>query len=130
MVIRTIYTGNSLDVLKTLPNQSVQMCVTSPPYYGLRDYGTGQWVGGDPNCDHKNADVQQRFDYAMGKSGKQKTNVGTDFRFHKKVCPDCGAVREDKQIGLEQTPQEYIDNLVAVFREVRRVLKQERRYRS
>ena len=69
MVIRTIYTGNSLDVLKTLPNQSVQMCVTSPPYYGLRDYGM------------------------------------------------------DEQIGLEQTPQEYIDNLVAVFREVRRVLK-------
>ena len=35
-----LYTGNSLDVLKTLPDESVQMCVTSPPYWGLRDYKT------------------------------------------------------------------------------------------
>lgn len=37
----------------------------------------------------------------------------------------CGAVREDKQIGLEETPEEYIDKLVAVFHEVKRVLKNE-----
>lgn len=55
--------------LKTLPHESVQMCVTSPPYYGLRDYG------------------------------------------------------EDGQIGVEQTPREYIDRLVEVFAEVYRVLK-------
>lgn len=55
--------------LKTLPSESVRMCVTSPPYYGLRDYGT------------------------------------------------------DGQIGIEQTPQEYIERLVEVFAEVYRVLK-------
>ena len=55
--------------LKTLPQESVQMCVTSPPYYGLRDYGT------------------------------------------------------DGQIGVEQTPREYIGRLVEVFAEVYRVLK-------
>lgn len=33
-----ILTGNCLDVLKTLPDQSVQCCVTSPPYFGLRSY--------------------------------------------------------------------------------------------
>ena len=54
--------------LKSLPPDSVRMCVTSPPYYGLRDYGT------------------------------------------------------DGQIGIEQTPQEYIDRLVKVFAEVYRVL--------
>ena len=60
--------GDALDVLKTLPDGMFQTCVTSPPYYGLRDYGV------------------------------------------------------DGQIGVEKTPDEYIENLVSVFREVRRVL--------
>lgn len=64
-----IIQGDALNVLKTLPDKSVQMCVTSPPYYGLRDYGV------------------------------------------------------DGQIGLEETPEQFISCLVDVFREVRRVLK-------
>ena len=36
-----ILTGNSLHILKTLPDESVNCVITSPPYYGLRDYGTG-----------------------------------------------------------------------------------------
>jgi DNA modification methylase len=65
----TIYTGDCMDVLKTLPAESVHCVVTSPPYYGLRDYGV------------------------------------------------------EGQIGLEDTPDAYIAKLVAVFREVRRVLR-------
>ena len=64
-----ILQGDCLETLKSLPECSVQTCVTSPPYYRLRDYGV------------------------------------------------------DGQIGLEQSPEEYIDKLVSVFREVRRVLK-------
>lgn len=41
----TIYTGNSLGVLKTLPDESVHCCVTSPPYYALRDYGMKGQIG-------------------------------------------------------------------------------------
>lgn len=44
--------GDALAMLKTLPSDSVDCCVTSPPYYALRDYGTGHWEGGDPNCPH------------------------------------------------------------------------------
>jgi len=65
----TILTGDCREVLKTLPDASVNCCVTSPPYWGLRDYG----------------------------------HAG--------------------QIGLEPTPEEYVVNLVAVFREVRRALR-------
>ena len=61
--------GDCLTVLRTLPDQSVHCCVTSPPYFGLRDYGV------------------------------------------------------DGQIGLEPTPDEYVAALVGVFREVRRVLR-------
>lgn len=63
-----VLNGDALAVLRALPSESVQCCVTSPPYFGLRDYGV------------------------------------------------------DGQIGLEESPEAYISNLVAVFREVRRVL--------
>ena len=63
-----ILCGDALEQLRTLPDEGYRCCVTSPPYYGLRDYG----------------------------------------------C--------DGQIGLEQTPEAYIARLVAVFREIRRVL--------
>lgn len=64
-----IHIGNCLDILPTLAEKSVQTCVTSPPYFGLRDYGNAA------------------------------------------------------QIGLEPTPDEFVAALVAVFREVRRVLR-------
>lgn len=64
-----IIQGDALSVLKTLPDESVHCCVTSPPYWGLRDYGV---------------------------SG---------------------------QLGLERTPEEYVSRMVEVFREVRRVLR-------
>ena len=47
-----IIVGDCLDKLKELPDGSVQCCVTSPPFWGLRDYQTGTWVGGDENCSH------------------------------------------------------------------------------
>jgi DNA modification methylase len=64
-----ILIGDCLEILPTLSPESIQCCVTSPPYFGLRDYGT------------------------------------------------------DKQFGLEKTPEAYVTNLVAVFREVKRVLR-------
>lgn len=64
-----IQTGDCREILKTYPEKSVHCCVTSPPYFGLRDYG----------------------------------HAG--------------------QIGLEKTPSEYVAELVAVFREVHRVLR-------
>ena len=65
----TILFGDCKETLSAFLPNTARMCVTSPPYYGLRDYGG-----------------------------------------------------EDRQIGQEQTPEEYIDNLVQVFREVREVL--------
>lgn len=118
-----ILQGDCLEKLKELPDGIADCCVTSPPYYGLRDYGTGTWVGGDPNCDHSIAKIKTRFDFAMDSSSKQKTSLGTDVQKFKSVCPVCGAVRIDNQIGLEETPEKYVQKLVEVFREVRRVLK-------
>ena len=41
----TLYAGDALEVLRELPAESVDCCVTSPPYFGLRDYGTEGQVG-------------------------------------------------------------------------------------
>ena len=73
----TILTGNVLDTLPTLPSNSVQCCVTSPPYWGLRSY-----------------------------------------------LPD-GHADKGFELGSEATPQEYVANMVRVFAEVKRVLRED-----
>lgn len=68
MELNKIFEGDALTYLKSLPDKAINCCVTSPPYFNLRDYGM------------------------------------------------------PGQIGLEDTPEKFIENLVAVFREVKRVL--------
>ena len=48
-----ILEGSVLDRLKDIEDESIQCVVTSPPYWGLRDYGTAEWEGGDSDCSHK-----------------------------------------------------------------------------
>ena len=118
--MKQIIVGNCIDKLKELHSNSVSCVVTSPPYYGLRDYGTGTWVGGDPNCPHRRTSKFSEKTITGHHQKELAGNVGDAI--YKTVCPLCGAVRIDEQIGLEETPQEYIDRLVQVFRECKRVL--------
>jgi|TARA_A100001515_G_scaffold63189_1_gene49979 DNA modification methylase len=116
--------GDCRDVLKTLPDKSVDCCVTSPPYWGLRDYQTGTWEGGDSDCLHMRTTKISKNTATGHKAMAQQGNVVSDA-IYKTKCPKCGAIRKDKQIGLEETPEEYTKNIINVFREVRRVLKDE-----
>ena len=116
--------GDCLQQLATLPAASVQCCVTSPPYWGLRDYGTAKWEGGDPACDHAAAKEKSRYDYSLATSPIQNGDrTGTDAPRWKRQCPACHAIKVDDQLGLEATPDEYVANMVVVFRAVRRVLR-------
>ena len=124
MELNKVYLGNSLEVIKTFPDESVDCVVTSPPYYGLRDYGTGTWIGGDPNCPHYRTSKASELT-ATGHKGMQEKGEAVGDGIYKSVCPLCGAVRKDEQIGLEETPEDYIERLVTLFREIRRVLKKE-----
>lgn len=114
-----ILEGNCLTKLKEIPDNSIQMCVTSPPYFNLRDYGTGHWEGGDPNCEHKGKLIasNHNFNYADGR--------GSNGEIRSNVCEKCGAIKVDEQIGLEETPEQFVDKLVQVFHEVKRVLKED-----
>jgi DNA modification methylase len=124
-----ILQGDCLEVLKTLEPESIDCCITSPPYWGLRDYGTAKWEGGNKKCGHL-----MLLQTTRGGSKSTLTSVGakeavnantteTHKQQYKDICPKCGAKRIDSQLGLEKTPEEYVENMVKVFQEVKRVLK-------
>jgi DNA modification methylase len=95
----------------------VQCCVSSPPYWGLRDYGTAQWEGGEEECEHT------RIRRGQKPEDMQNTSPGSSRDKVSRDCRLCGARRIDSQIGLEATPEEYIANMIAVFRAIWRVLR-------
>ena len=102
-----------------------QTCVTSPPYYGLRDYGTAKWEGGNLDCDHTGAKVNplKVGGFTGERLRKEGGSENEKYLSYKKLCPDCNAVRVDSQIGIEETPEEYIKSMVEVFRCVWDVLE-------
>lgn len=110
--------GDCRDLLRVMPDQSVNCCVTSPPYFGLRDYGTATWQGGDSACEHEGSMART----APPGTEKQASNHGAN-QVRSGNCHKCGARRIDSQIGLEPTPDAFVAEMVAVFAEVRRVLR-------
>jgi len=121
-----ILTGDAIERLRELPAESVQCCITSPPYHGLRDYGTGAWEGGDAACEHRASELRRGVNLAQSvtstRGGAKKIAEAGWIPF-RDVCGHCGAQRIDRQIGLEPTLDEYLDRLVEVFGEVWRVLR-------
>jgi DNA modification methylase len=123
-----IIQGSVLDAAtwEPIPDQHVQCCITSPPYWGLRDYGTAEWEGGDQECDHMESKPFVNPKNTLGPRGHlPSTNAAN--KMHQKQyavhCEKCGALRHDKQVGMEPTPEEYVAKMVEVFSEVRRVLR-------
>jgi DNA modification methylase len=128
----TILKGNCLEVLRGLPDESVQCCVTSPPYWRQRDYGTVPSIwGGNSSCEHEW--TEHRFYWESGvaksagcaeafsKAGAENAQRLKDGRwFTSATCSKCQAWLGS--FGLEPTPEQYIANAVEIFREVRRVL--------
>lgn len=120
----TMLLGDVRAMLKTLPDDHFDCVVTSPPYWGLRDYGTGRWEGGDPDCEHRSPTMREgRNEARAALAGSASTNSAQLLLAHRTGCGKCGAVKVDHQIGLEPTLAEHIAVMVEVFEEVRRVLK-------
>lgn len=124
----SIQTGDALACVAAMPANSVHCAVTSPPYWGLRDYGTPPQIwGGDPDCRHRWSigGLAPQSGGTGPASAKQVTNRGTQgsvqLRIAHAFCARCGAWRGS--LGLEPDYRLYVDHLVAVMRAVRRVLR-------
>ena len=125
MELNKIYSMDCIEGLKQLDSESIDCCVTSPPYWGLRDYGIeGNIWDAQEGCDHQWVDNTYIRNTDKTAGDKQKTNegsVGRDVPIDNAFCSKCGAWKG--QLGLEPTPELYVKHLVDVFREVKRVLK-------
>ncbi len=120
-----LYCGDARSVLAHMDAESVDCVVTSPPYWGLRDFGTAAWMGGDGVCDHS-----VRTAHAVAASvasstlvGQSRATVGHSREGYRGECGRCGAYRFDAQLGLEPSVADYVSAMVAVFQCVHRVLK-------
>jgi DNA modification methylase len=113
-----------------MPAKSVHCAVTSPPYWGLRDYGIDPVIwGGARHCAHEWGAEQRgkHKDMLPASESCSQGRVGIDERqgvgppTGGRFCEKCGSWRGC--LGLEPTPELYIEHLVEVFRELRRVLR-------
>jgi DNA modification methylase len=137
-----ILVGDAREILATLPAESVHMVCTSPPYWGLRDYGLPPtvWGGEDPGCAHAWGDEVIKtamIGATLGGPSSTLTNWSGSHEpakvYAEKVqarsvsqgafCARCNAWRG--ALGLEPDPALYVAHLVEVFRAVRRVLRQD-----
>lgn len=120
-----LHVGEARDVLAEFRDETIDCVITSPPYWGLRDYGTGSWEGGDPFCNH-DGEVRRRAEAHVGTVGFSATSesqISSAMAIHgRDGCPACGAERVDRQLGLEPAPELYVDRLVDILAEVHRVL--------
>jgi DNA modification methylase len=133
----TLVEGDVLAVLRSLPDESINCCVTSPPYWGLRDYGIDPQIWDDPTagkCAHEwgeesyKVKEHDRPDHSGNKllptRGMQPTSKAAAFEIGTgSFCGLCGAWRGS--LGLEPTTGLYIVHMVAVFEEVRRCLRKD-----
>ncbi len=141
----TLLHGDVRECLREMPAESVNCVVTSPPYWSLRDYGVEATVwGGEGDCEHEWGVIveQQRGGTYSGKTrwqhiADEANEAGVPVRTispeswgledgHPKVasgqfCSKCGAWLG--ALGLEPTPEMFVAHMVEVFREVRRVLR-------
>jgi site-specific DNA-methyltransferase (cytosine-N4-specific) len=121
-----IHCGDAYQLLPLMPSESVDCVVTSPPYYGLRIYDNVETIfDGDPSCEHEWHKTYLKTDHKP--TGKQGTVRGTidrqkyNYEITSNVCIKCGAWKG--QLGLEPSWKMYVQHLVELFREVKRVLK-------
>ncbi len=123
--------GDCRAMLATLPERSVHAVCTSPPYHGLRAYGTAPQVWGEPEggCPGHEWETRERaWDnrraLALATNGEDSLGgSATNFRrvSHSDTCLHCGAWRGE--LGSEPDPWQFVADLVEVFQAVKRVLR-------
>ena len=120
--------GDVLDRLRDMPDESVHCCITSPPYWGLRDYGLPASVwDGTPTCEHEWGEgIKGRTQSgSLEGSTLEGTSAGSERTpsWESSFCANCNAWIG--ALGLEPDIDLYVAHIVKVFREVRRALRKD-----
>lgn len=134
----TVYQGDCRDVMAAMEAESIHSVVTSPPYWGLRDYGISPTIwGGDAAHEHDWGEpVIDRATNHTDKRRWQHTRNGRDEELppEKRVAWRRTDVKQGSYclcgawcgvLGLEPSPHEFVDHIVELFRQVRRVLRKD-----
>ena len=140
--LNKIICGDCREILRQMPENSIHTVVTSPPYWSLRDYGIEPTVwDGDPDCQHEWIDtnvktigkggnwqqadngpsLQSGEHYTRFKGNTTKAGEQTYKDIKSGFCRKCGAWLGC--LGLEPTPELYINHLVDVLEKVKRILR-------
>jgi len=124
-----IYQGHVLEVLKQMESESVNCIICSPPYFGLRKYTNTETIwDGDVNCEHQWGNQIFKID----RHKKGKTNPGKEAWFKEQgainqeagqICSKCGAW--NGQLGNEPSVELYIEHLIQIFQEIKRVMRKD-----
>jgi DNA modification methylase len=126
----TVYLGDAREIMADLPAESIDCVITSPPYWGLRNFGVVSTVwGGNADCRHQWSAIQlrRRKDSVPAESSTCPGRVGiTDGQTGARTrggrsCQRCGAWLGS--LGLEPSPEIFVAHLVDFFRDLKRVLK-------
>jgi len=116
-----------MDKIKEVPKETIDCIISSPPYWALRDYGTGKWVGGnDPKCEHQEIRRKTRDERKSNAWMEEKLTEGTfgdELKWKSRTCPTCKAEYVDQQWGMEENFQDYLKKMNSLMQELRRVLK-------
>ncbi len=137
--VNKIICGDCLEVMKEMPDECIDMIICSPPYWGLRDYGIEQIFRGDKDCEHEwgnqlsHPKQEKRTIKQLRSSSGLSWNRGENASIFKwqeyspknqgNFCLKCQAWKG--QLGLEPTPEMYIEHLTEIFNEAKRLLKKE-----
>lgn len=122
-----ILNGHVLDMLRTIPNESIDLVTTSPPYYSARQYPIPDVVWDeDPSCEHEWGDTIPRVQEGGGNRGvppewQRRSRAAHTGGNSGQYCQKCYAWKG--QLGQEPTYQLFVKHLIDIFREVYRVLK-------
>ncbi len=144
--VDSIIKGHAVNIMRQMPDNWVNCIITSPPYWGLRDYGIEPLIwDGDPECEHTfdsdnayhdnlryrvghNTTVGNNVNpeiYTIKKTGGLNGKLGENnpahFESSSQFCSICIAWRGS--LGLEPSMEMYINHLCSIFDEAKRVLK-------
>lgn len=127
-IVNRIFCGHSLEILRQFPAGSVHMSMTSPPYWGKRDYSTKSQIwGGNILCEHEwttEIIVKKGHPGDMTTlAGTQTANLSKSACNYGSFCNLCDAWRGE--LGHEPTPELYIKHLCDIFDEVKRILRKD-----